>query len=110
MSHSDPIAGAEGRESARRHTWPSSSSRVPSAAGTSIMAAELGLPDDIAMDNPLGGIRRGWETIRSGIRAALRGPRGLCRVGTATIHESPDMFYAVGRERGHLRAPSTDLH
>ena len=39
-----------------------------------------------------------------------RGPRKVyVEFWDYTIHESPDMFYAVGRERGYLRAPSTDL-
>jgi len=76
----------------------------------SLMAANWASSDDIAMDNPLGGIRRGWETIRPVYERLFRGPAQVyVEFWDYTIHESPDMFYAVGRERGHLRAPSTDL-
>ena len=76
----------------------------------SLMAANWASSDDIAMDNPLGGIRRGWSAVRPVYERLFRGPAEVyVEFWDYTIHESPEMFYAVGRERGHLRAPSTDL-
>lgn len=55
----------------------------------------------IAMDNPLGGIMRGWDNIK---KVYLRIFDGKAKVYVEfydyTIHQSNDFFYAVGRERG----------
>jgi ketosteroid isomerase-like protein len=76
----------------------------------SLMAANWASSDNIAMDNPLGGIRRGWDAIRPVYERLFQGPAQVyVEFWDYTIHESPDMFYAVGRERGYLRAPSADL-
>ena len=60
--------------------------------------------EDIAMDNPLGGIKRGWAEIRAVYERIFS---GLARVYVEfydyTIHDAGDMFYAVGRERGEFR-------
>jgi ketosteroid isomerase-like protein len=56
---------------------------------------------EIAMDNPLGGIRRGWTEIRSVYERLFSGPaRVYVEFHDYTLHETPGMFYAVGRERG----------
>jgi hypothetical protein len=59
---------------------------------------------DVAMDNPLGGIARGWQAIRAVYERLFT---GLARVSVEfydyTIHSTPDLFYAVGRERGTLQ-------
>jgi ketosteroid isomerase-like protein len=56
---------------------------------------------EIAMDNPLGGIRRGWTEIRSVYERLFSGPaRVYVEFHDYTLHETPEMFYAVGRERG----------
>ena len=60
--------------------------------------------DDIAMDNPLGGIKRGWEEIRSVYERIFNGPAKVhVEYFDYTIHETAEMFYAVGRERGYFR-------
>ena len=40
----------------------------------SLMTANWASSDHIAMDNPLGGIRRGWETIRPVYERLFQGP------------------------------------
>jgi len=57
--------------------------------------------DDAAMDNPLGGIARGWPAIRA-LYERLFASDGRLSVEfhDYTIHESDSLFYAVGRERG----------
>lgn len=58
---------------------------------------------DIAMDNPLGGIKRGWNEIRSVYDRIFNGPAKVCvEYYDYTIHEHGDIFYAVGRERGRF--------
>lgn len=59
--------------------------------------------DEIAMDNPLGGIKRGWKEISAVYERLFTGPaRVYVEFYDYTLHETPTMFYAVGRERGHF--------
>jgi ketosteroid isomerase-like protein len=59
---------------------------------------------EAAMENPLGGIKRGWPEIRS-VYERLFGVQGPFRFefSDATRHEFDDVLYAVGRERGRLQ-------
>jgi ketosteroid isomerase-like protein len=61
--------------------------------------------DAAAMDNPLGGIKRGWHEISKTYEALFRSP-GVYRFEffDYTFHQSGDIFYVVGRERGELSA------
>lgn len=66
--------------------------------------------DDVAMDNPLGGIKRGWPEIRAVYERIFRGPaRVEVEFYDYTLHLVGDIFYAVGRERGILEARGTKL-
>lgn len=58
---------------------------------------------DAVMDNPLGGIKRGWSEIRTTYEKLFQ-TKGAYRFEfyDYTLHESADLFYAVGRERGQL--------
>lgn len=58
---------------------------------------------DAAMDNPLGGIKRGWDEIRT-VYEKLFSSKGhySFEFYDYTLHESGDFFYVVGRERGEL--------
>ncbi len=63
---------------------------------------------DVAMDNPLGGIKRGWEEIKAVYERIFSGPaRVYVEFYDYTIHEAGEMFYAVGRERGEFRVGDT---
>ena len=56
---------------------------------------------NIAMDNPLGGIMRGWKNIREVYsRLFNSSAKVYVEFYDYTVHEKPSMFYAVGRERG----------
>lgn len=58
---------------------------------------------DIAMDNPLGGIKRGWSEIGPVYQKLFSGPaRVYVEFHDYSLHEADGMFYAVGRERGHF--------
>jgi ketosteroid isomerase-like protein len=64
--------------------------------------------EDIAMDNPLGGIKRGWEEIRAVYERIFSGPAKVhVEFYDYTSHEAKDIFYAVGRERGEFRVGDT---
>ncbi|TAL76662.1 MAG: DUF4440 domain-containing protein [Beijerinckiaceae bacterium] len=56
-----------------------------------------------AMDNPLGGIKRGWTEIRPTYEKLFES-KGAYRFEfyDYTMHETRDLFYVVGRERGEL--------
>jgi ketosteroid isomerase-like protein len=58
---------------------------------------------DAAMDNPLGGIKRGWREIRTTYERLFES-KGTYQFEfyDYTLHESGDLFYVVGRERGEL--------
>jgi ketosteroid isomerase-like protein len=65
---------------------------------------------DIAMSNPLGGIRRGWVEIRQVYERLFAGPaRVYVEFHDYTLHGTPDMFHAVGRERGHFECAGERL-
>ena len=75
-----------------------------------IMSENWAQSDDIAMDNPLGGIKRGWAEIRSVYERIFNGPAEVyVEYFDYTIHESADMFYAVGRERGYFRLGGEEI-
>lgn len=58
---------------------------------------------DISMDNPLGGIKRGWDEIRAVYDRIFNGPaRVYVEYYDYTIHIHGELFYAVGRERGRF--------
>lgn len=67
------------------------------------MARNWETSDEIAMDNPLGGIKRGWNKIRGVYERLFSGPaRVYVEFHDYSLHETPEMFYVVGRERGHF--------
>jgi ketosteroid isomerase-like protein len=64
--------------------------------------------DEIAMDNPLGGVKRGWEEIKSVYDRIFNGSAKVyVEFYDYTIHEGKDIFYAVGRERGKFQFGET---
>ena len=75
-----------------------------------LMSRDWARADDIAMSNPLGGIKRGWQEISSVYRNIFAaGIRVYVEFYDFRIIESGDMFCAVGRERGHINKGDTEL-
>ncbi|MBJ6749419.1 YybH family protein [Geomonas anaerohicana] len=66
--------------------------------------------DEAAMDNPLGGIKRGWEEIRS-VYERLFGSTSnyYFEFYDYTLHDAGELFYVVGRERGTFKTGDTVL-
>lgn len=59
--------------------------------------------DEAVMANPLGGVHRGWPAIREVYKRIFTGPAKVyVEFYEYTLHEVGEMFYAVGRERGHF--------
>jgi ketosteroid isomerase-like protein len=71
------------------------------------LAAKNWETSDVAvMDNPLGGISRGWTAIRAVYERLFTGSnRVQVEFWDYSIVETADCFIAIGRERGNLTAP-----
>jgi len=76
----------------------------------SLMAASWHQARDVAMDNPLGGIARGWPAIRAVYERIFHGAMRIeVEFHDYTLHRAGDVFYAVGRERGTCAAGGDTL-
>jgi ketosteroid isomerase-like protein len=77
--------------------------RAFNARDLKLMETNWQQSDDAAMDNPVGGIKRGWPEIRSVYERIFTGSaRVQVEFFDYTLHESDEIFWAVGRERGTL--------
>jgi ketosteroid isomerase-like protein len=75
-----------------------------------MMSENWAQSDEIAMDNPLGGIKRGWSEIQAVYERIFNGPAEVyVEYYDYTVHETAEMFYAVGRERGYFRLGSEEI-
>ena len=75
-----------------------------------MMSENWAQSDDIAMDNPLGGIKRGWAEIQPVYERIFNGSAEVyVEYFDYTIHETAEMFYAVGRERGYFRIGNKEV-
>jgi ketosteroid isomerase-like protein len=64
---------------------------------------------EAVMDNPLGGIKRGWMEIRQTYERLFRAPAFSFEFWDYTLHRSGDVFWVVGRERGRLTGANETL-
>ena len=72
------------------------------------MARNWAQTDDISMDNPLGGITRGWSEIKAVYGQIFRGPAKVkVEFFDYALHQTEEIFYAVGRERGEFCLSNT---
>jgi len=75
-----------------------------------LMEANWEASETVAMDNPLGGIKRSWPNIAAVYESVFRGSaRVQVEFHDYTIHVVGDVFYAVGRERGTLEDDGINL-
>ncbi len=68
---------------------------------------------EASMDNPIGGIRRGWAEIEAGYARIFGGAAQVyVEFYDYSLHVAGEMFLAVGRERGHFRrdGQALELH
>jgi ketosteroid isomerase-like protein len=74
------------------------------------MEAVWEVGEDVSMDNPLGGIRRGWPSIRKGYEI-LFAAKGAFHFAfhDYTLHVIGEVFLAVGRERGRVETETQAL-
>ncbi len=75
-----------------------------------LMSKNWARSDVIAMDNPLGGIKRGWADIQMVYERIFTGTAEVyVEFFDYSIHEASEMFYSVGRERGYFRLGDTEV-
>ncbi len=84
--------------------------RALNARDIALMERNWDNTGEAAMDNPLGGIKRGWPEIKPVYE------RLFCVGGSYhfefydyTLHQFGEIFYVVGRERGHVSARNQEL-
>lgn len=66
--------------------------------------------DEISMDNPIGGIRRGWEEIGNGYNKIFNGKAKVyVEFYDFSIHKTKNMFFATGRERGYFQTEEIEI-
>lgn len=69
------------------------------------MAHNWAQTDEAVMNNPVGGIKRGWEEIKSVYDRVFRSSgQYWFEFHDYSYHEAGDIFYVVGRERGEYPA------
>lgn len=73
-----------------------------------LMEQNWGASSDTVMDNPLGGIKRGWPEIRDVYERLFAGNnRYQFEFYDYTLQRYGEIFIAVGRERGHVITESS---
>lgn len=107
----DPITGSEPEDGlATPRQALGQFYRAFNGRNLDLMASNWLHGDEAAMDNPLGGIKRGWSEIAPVYERLFRGAAVVyVEFHDYTIQESSEMFCAVGRERGVARLPGTEL-
>ncbi len=76
-----------------------------------LMAENWLQSEEIAMDNPLGGIKRGWGEIQAVYQRIFNGPSEVyVEFFDYTIHQSTEMCYVVGREQGYFHLGSEEIN
>lgn len=67
--------------------------------------------DDASMSNPLGGVKRGWQEISTVYEKIFYGQANVyVEFYDYSIHETENMFVAVGRERGYLASNNEKIN
>ena len=76
-----------------------------------LMAENWDHAEDVVMDNPLGGIKRGGPEISAVYERIFHSPGQVqIEFHDYTLYVIGDVFYAVGRERGAFATSSTKVN
>lgn len=100
----EPVTGREQiADPAQPHYALAQFYRALNARDAALMEQNWDGSPEAAMDNPLGGIRRGWADIRQTYEALFNTPWVYSfEFWDYTLHRGGDVFWVVGRERGRL--------
>ncbi len=103
-----PVTGAEHAPADEPFAALAGFYRAFNGRDLALMEQNWDTGEDVSMDNPLGGIRRGWTEIRA-VYERIFGAQASVQVEfhDYTLHRIGDVFLAVGRERGRLGRPGT---
>ena len=75
------------------------------------MATNWAQTDEVVMDNPLGGIKRGWDEIKAVYERLFNSQSTYYfEFYEFSLHVSGELFYVVGRERGEFIFGDTRLN
>jgi ketosteroid isomerase-like protein len=75
-----------------------------------LMASNWAQTDEAVMDNPVGGVKRGWDEIRAVYARIFNRPEPFWfEFHDYSFHQAGDVFYVVGRERGEYRSGQQTL-
>ncbi len=78
--------------------------RAFNSADINLMSGNWEKTDEASMSNPLGGVKRGWKSIREVYEKIFNGTAKVyVEFYDYTVHHSGVMFIAVGRERGYFQ-------
>jgi ketosteroid isomerase-like protein len=98
-----PITGREPADPAMPLGALAEFYRAPNSRDLPLMERNWEQSPEAAMDNPLGGIKRGWPEIRAVYERIFSSPAQVhVEFGDYTLHVAGDVFWAVGRERGRF--------
>jgi ketosteroid isomerase-like protein len=66
--------------------------------------------DEISMNNPIGGIRRGWLELQKGYDKIFNGKaKVFVELYDFSVHSTEKMFFVVGKERGYFKTEQVDI-
>jgi len=75
-----------------------------------LMARNWAQTDEAVMDNPVGGIKRGWPAIRAVYERVFSHAASFWfEFYDYSLHEAGDVFYVVGWERGEYASNQSRL-
>lgn len=75
-----------------------------------LMSQNWAQTPEIVMDNPVGGIKRGWDEIKEVYRRIFSRPEPFWfEFHDYSYHATSEVFFVVGRERGEYRSGDTTL-
>ena len=102
--HSQPITGNEAPIDCDAYNSLLRFYRAFNQRSLRLMEDNWSCSQAASMSNPLGDVRRGWESIRVVYERIFTGPAQVyVEFHDYSLHLSEDMFCAVGRERGYVQ-------
>jgi ketosteroid isomerase-like protein len=107
--HPYPITGAESAEADTPQGALSEFYRAFNQRDLDLMRRNWH-PEECVMDNPLGGIRRGWGEIEPlYVRLFTGAARVYVEFFDYSLHAGANLFVAAGRERGRFEQGDTHI-